>query len=154
VQLANVASLASRVSRLDADGEIPSNRWIAVQQGYAAYCRQEDGKAAGELPRVRLAMRFVLTEQVGVRIPGAVDQTRLKQLGETFGVFDAKPSIPERMTGGGRLIVLATAVTDDILAVPVDDDEPEQNTRSDAAESVTAVTEYDYEGEHDTGPAF
>lgn len=138
VQLATVVSLASRVRRMDAAGQIPSDKWVAVQDGYDAFCRMEIGPAPGEI-QIRLAMRYVLTQQVGVTIPGVTDQTSLTKLAKKFGAAEEPRAggVSDRMSGGGRLSLLSLAVTGAILATPTN----ELNPTSDSEVGVTGVTD-------------
>jgi hypothetical protein len=133
---------------MQAENEIPADRWVAIQDGYDAYVRLDAGLSSGEV-RVRLGLRYVLVEQVGVKIAGAGDQTTFRKLGEAFGVFDLDPAVPCRMTGGTRLVVLALAVTGEIIAVPFDDAEPEAKHASDNDVPSLPVTDQSERGTRD-----
>jgi len=118
VQLATRNSLATRVHRLLVESfEALSSRWVTVQEGFEAYVRQQPGQTPGEL-RTLLAMRYELAAQIGVSVPGVANQTGLQRLGRKFKAVATDPAVPDRMTGGERLVVLSSTLVGKILALP------------------------------------
>jgi len=72
-------------------------------------------------------MRYELAAQIGVSIPGVTNQTALQRLGRKFKAVETDPAVPDRMTGGERLVVLSSTLVGKILALP---DESLVNERS------------------------
>ncbi len=93
-------------------------------------------------------MRYVLADQVGISLPGVVDQRSLTVLAGRYGLAaedDAAPSarLGGQTGGGAQLLVLSRDLTDELLAEPIDED----------LEDATAVTmaEVRHRGRSDAG---
>src|SRR5262249_13580955 len=99
----------------------PRNPWRMIHSPFSAWWRVQM-LADGEVVR-RLAMRWELTTQIGVPLPGVRDQDSLRALGVRFGAIDPEPDVPARASGGGRLAVLTVAVAAELLDNPADDAE-------------------------------
>ena len=74
-----------------------------------------------------LAMRYVLADQVGISLPGVVDQRSLTVLAGRYGLAaedDGAPSarLGGQTGGGAKLLVLSRDLTDELLAEPIDED--------------------------------
>jgi hypothetical protein len=144
-EVASRASLASQVrtqARPILEGPAGlerRERWREVQRAYAAWWRRGTGPD-GEV-RIYLAMRAELGGQVGVDLPGVVDQGSLTAIGERLGVIDPAPGVSARLSGGsgGRhLAVLIWDLTRELLAAPLEDDpEPSPNAAEGVTEAVT-----------------
>ena len=74
---------------------------------------------------ILLAMRCELTHQIGVVLPGVVDQPTLTALGGQLGVLQTNPPVPGIMNRGRlRLAVLARDLTEELLAQPQEEEQP------------------------------
>jgi hypothetical protein len=104
----------------------PTKGWKPVQRAFDAYLRVDlvEGKAV-----LRLAMKHPLTYQVGVPLPGADDQRSLTDLAAAYGCQETDPDIKDRLTGGGRLLVLSKDLTQAITERPEDTAEDEAEVR-------------------------
>src|SRR5262249_43997441 len=93
-----------------------------------------------------LAMRYDLFDHIGVRFDATPNQTALRRLGTRYGVFSDKAGVTDRMSGGGRLAILAPEITREILSQPTN--EPEEPLLSDSgtpSDSDSGVTEKNLE---------
>jgi hypothetical protein len=129
------ASLASRANsaRLALNNDPAAVRkWHEIQRSFAAWWRLA---VKDEEFVVLLAMRWNLVEQIGVELPGVTDQASLTDLGTRYGVLVTDPPVTGRLSGGHRLAVLSSSVTEELLGEPVEDAEiePEEVPR-DASE--------------------
>lgn len=129
------SSLAGRVRHAEATYLTGSARpqqrekWREVQANFAAWWRPYVHPLTGEVC-VALAMRWELTAQIRVDLPGVTDQASLASLGKRFGIIDPSPSVTDRLSGGTeRLAVLSLSVTEGLLSQP-----EESDTVSDAEE--------------------
>jgi hypothetical protein len=139
-EVAARASLASRVQTQARDylkrlvSPPPRERWREVQRAFDAWWRPWVD-ADGEV-HILLAMRYTLTDQAGVELPGVRDQTSLTALGKGFGVLqDPPPGVPAVLSGGpgqARLGVLSLELARELLSEPLED--PEDNPREPGAE--------------------
>jgi hypothetical protein len=119
------ASLISRVrtqARDYLDGTVTARareKWRETQRAFACWwrpCVRSDGELT-----LALAMRWELTGQIGLELPGVSDQLSLSELGVRFGVVDPHPPVTTMLSGGTqRLVVLSAELTAELLAVPVD----------------------------------
>ena len=101
--------------------EIPkylTTGWLQLQRGFSAWLREIDCDDGKVIPL--LAMRWELTTQIGVVLPGVHNQATLRQLGNRFGLFDDNPQIAGRLTGGERLCILSRELTEELLFDPTD----------------------------------
>lgn len=120
------ASLASRTQRAveeylrnNSHGS-PRPRWLPVQSGFDAWWRPRETQVPA---LVLLSMRANLCHQIGESLPGVRDQASLTRLCTKYGITDDTPSVPDRLTGGGRLVVLGGEITAEIMSKP---EEPEE----------------------------
>jgi hypothetical protein len=99
--------------------QVPSGRWHESQRSFHGWWRVAvaDG---GEVVTL-LAMRWTLAGQVGVVLPGVCDQASLTAIGTAAGCIDPDPPVPDRLTGGQRLVVLSAGLRDEMLAVAEED---------------------------------
>jgi hypothetical protein len=124
----SVASRSSLIARVKnaakgyrEGGCVPGSRerWREVQKAFSAWWRVWQG-GDGEI-RIFLALRWELAPQCRVELPGVVDQESLRKLGGQFGVLEKAPPVPDRLTNGQRLAVLSLAVTEELLADPIEE---------------------------------
>jgi hypothetical protein len=127
---ASRASLASRVrsqQKHSIKAEEARKKWLAVHPACDCWWRLYSN---GEEEMPVLGMRWTLGGQVGIDLPGVVDEESLKRLGTRFGVLLDKPpeGIPSRLSGGRhRLAILDLEFSRELLEVPSED--PEENPR-------------------------
>jgi hypothetical protein len=91
-------------------------RWEPVLPSVDAWWRRhvrEDGEEV-----CLLAMRWELTYQVGVDLPGVYDEASLTTLGQKFHVLDPEPPVSCVPSGKKRLAVLARDLTEELLDDP------------------------------------
>src|SRR5262249_18029122 len=92
----------------------PNNRWHRILDACSAWWRPWVTQGGEEV--VLLAMRWELTHQIKVDLPGVTDQKSLVRLGKMFGVIDQAPGVPGHAEGGDeRLAVLSRGLTDQLL---------------------------------------
>jgi hypothetical protein len=100
-------------------------KWREVHPSMSAWWRAGHTRE-GEVT-VWLAMRWDLLHQTRVELPGVTDQDSLNAAGERFGVLDPNPPVSRALSGGtARLAVLSAEFARELLAVPLDDEEPVQ----------------------------
>ena len=127
-------SLISRLVRANGDGKISQRQWTRVQEGFDAWARLHpvatervltNGEVVTEtVPQLYLAMRWQLATQISVTLPNVNNQTALHRLGEKFGCIDATPPMSTKTSDGQeRLAVLSRSVTDELLYLPLPDDD-------------------------------
>ena len=110
------AHLIGEKNKPRASGKFTSGKWQAVQKAFDAYWRF-DGDAEGN-SFLRLAIKFEITFQIGVQVPGAVDQRSLNRLAKQYGLATTDEDVKDRLTGGGRLLVFSDDLTEEILQTP------------------------------------
>jgi hypothetical protein len=67
-------------------------------------------------------MRWDLTHQARVDLPGVTDQASLHKIGEMFGVLDPRPPVPRKLSGGkAHLAVLDHEFAMELLGDPEED---------------------------------
>ncbi len=136
--LATRNSLISRLVRANGDGKI-KRQWTRVQEGFDAWARLHpvatervlpDGEIVTEsVSTMFLAMRWQLATQISVTLPNVNNQTALRRLGEKFGCVDPTPPMPTKTSDGEeRLAVLSRSVTDELLYLPL----PEEDVATDS----------------------
>jgi hypothetical protein len=95
-------------------------KWQEVQRSCSAWWRVDQDGPGGQR-RASLAMRFELTSQVQIDLPGVTDQSTLTELGTKYGCFVAAvPAAIDRKTY--RLGVIEPGLTRELLSGPEDDD--------------------------------
>jgi hypothetical protein len=98
----------------------PINRWWRIIDACSAWVRTHVDDH-GEL-QVYLALRWELTHQIRVDLPGVSNQTSLMQLGVQFGVLDPNPPVPTSLGhGGSRLAVLSRTMTQQLRSAVQED---------------------------------
>jgi hypothetical protein len=127
----SIAARASLVSRVRKQAESyltakvrPTKRekWRPAQEAFHAYWRPYESPD-GEI-LILLAMRWDLTEQIGIDLPGVASQTHLTALGTRFGMIDPYPPATASLSGGkGRLAVLSKSLATELLEVPEESDD-------------------------------
>jgi hypothetical protein len=121
---ATKASLISRVvSQVRAWESINTDAvcspWQKIHPAASAWWRS--GAVAGEL-RTFLGMRWEVVATVKQELPGVVDQDSLTRLGRAAGVLLMTPPVPDRLDRGKqRLAVLSDELTDELMAVPIEE---------------------------------
>jgi primase-polymerase (primpol)-like protein len=121
-------------------------RWFQIKTAVSAWWRPgvaDDGRIVP-----RLAMRYDLFDNIGIRSEWATDQQALGDIGRQWGVFTDATDAKGRLTDGTRLAVLSVKMTDRILSHPTedteddieemehDDKETEQCASTDAADAT------------------
>lgn len=126
-ETAERASIVSRVrsqyARFKAHTTAAEARrgWRPVANAFDAWWRPYLDDAGQEY--IALGMRHTLPGQVGVALPGVVDQASLTTLGRRFGVIDAKPPVKDQFNGGkDRLAIFTASYVEELLAVPSEDE--------------------------------
>jgi putative DNA primase/helicase len=96
--------------------------WEMLHSPYCAWWRPWASPDGEILPR--LAMRWELTAQAKVELPGVSNLATLREVGAAFGVIDPNPDpgLPVRKSGGGRLAVLAVDFARELLDDPAVDE--------------------------------
>jgi hypothetical protein len=128
-----VSTRASLINRVKSEaksyrhpGDLHNVRvaWWKVHPGYDAWWRPHltDGAV-----RVLLAMKHTLAGQVGVELPGVINQKSLTKLGGDFGVLDKAPPVTVHLTGGGWLAVLSPDIVTELLEEPVVEENSEKS---------------------------
>jgi hypothetical protein len=121
------ASLSSRVvsarKRAVIEGTTQA-KWHAIHSACDGWWR-DWMNAEGEIETL-LAMRWTLGRQVGIDLPGVVDQDSLRRQADQFGLLrDAPPGVPTRLSGGtNRLLLLSLDLSLELLESPIE--EPEE----------------------------
>jgi hypothetical protein len=96
-------------------------RWRPIHESMQAFWRP--GVTRDGVVVVWLAMRWQLTQQARVDLPGVTDQASLHKVGEMFGVLDPDPPVPRKLSGGkAHLAVLDQDFTLELLGDPEEDD--------------------------------
>ena len=72
--------------------------WRPIQQAFDGWWRPDTTPGDGEIG-VLLAIRWRLTGQVGVELPGVTDQASLTALGVRFGCIDPNPAVTGILSG-------------------------------------------------------
>jgi hypothetical protein len=131
-----VAARASLISRVRSqakdylDGNVsprPREKWHSVQHAFDGWWRPYVTPGDGEIGLL-LAMRWTLTGQVGIELPGVTDQNTLTNVGIRFGCIDPDPAVPGILSGGKtRLAVLSLSLTGELLEMPQDEDQENQD---------------------------
>lgn len=128
------ASLVSRVlsqRERHAGGQQGRAKWLSIHPASDAWWRDWQNPD-GEIETL-LAMRYTLTAQVGIDLPGVVDESSLTRLGNQFRVLREPPEgVPSRLSGGThRLAILSASLTSELLEMP--DEDLEDNQRDPGA---------------------
>jgi hypothetical protein len=125
---ASRSSLAARVMtetrkylQLKDPVEAPKG-WKPVQRAFDAFWRVD---LVGGVPVLRLALKYTLTFQIGVPLPGVSDQRSLTDLAAAYGCQDTDLTVKDRLTGGGRLLVLSRDLVEAITERPEEEVEAE-----------------------------
>lgn len=156
-QVAVRASLVSRVKtamqtaslerRKSTGGPKGRWRWMQVQDAFDAWWRPNIIQTPiGMRYSAWLAMRWNLTHQIGMQLPGVTDQNSLCRLGRKYGVLAAEDElategVPAVLSGGDtRLAVLSVNLTDELLAEP--EEPPQDDTEQDGQFSECAESDF------------
>jgi hypothetical protein len=116
---------------------IPRETWREIQSSFAAYWRPYVVPGEGTIG-ILLAMRWSLGGQIGVELPGVTSPETLKNLGVKFGCVQEHPPVSGILSGGtARLSVLSRAITEELLEVPQDEEQPNPDSEPVTAPLVT-----------------
>ncbi len=98
-------------------GGKPRKAWHRVLDAVSCWCRLHVVADGEVVPYI--AVRYEVAHQIGVALPGVVDEDSLRNLGRRYGVINPAPLVPSKAQGV-TLAVLATGFLEPLLAAEGD----------------------------------
>jgi len=122
---ASMLSRARQKAQFHLGGRYQPAGWSRILTALDAWWKVT--QVEGSRRQLWLAMRYTLPDQVGVPLPGVVDQRSLAVLASRYGVAGEDGCAPSgrlggRTSGGAKILVLSRELIDELLAEPADED--------------------------------